>query len=228
LANASALSFTRDAAGYDAMRRKLVPCFDDFYGTALDLIGDWRRPGPFRALDLGAGTGLFAAMVAGRFPDAEMTLLDASEGMLQEARKRFAANPAVRFVTGDMAAGPIGGPFDLVISALAIHHLEDRDKKALFARIAKALTPGGLFVNAEQVLGPTPALERRYAEKWLGDVRALGAPEDEIAKAQERMRHDRSANVGDQLGWMADAGLADVDCSFKAWRFAVLSGRKPE
>ena len=29
----------------------------------------------------------------------------------------------------------------------------------------------------------------------------------------------------DQLAWMRDAGLTQVDCSFKAWRFAVLSGR---
>jgi tRNA (cmo5U34)-methyltransferase len=56
---ASTASFNRDAAGYDAMRRRLIPCFDDFYGTALTLIGDWKPQKALRVLDVGAGTGLF-------------------------------------------------------------------------------------------------------------------------------------------------------------------------
>ena len=39
------------------------------------------------------------------------------------------------------------------------------------------------------------------------------------------MLHDRCATVEDQLDWMREAGLRQVDCTFKAWRFAVLTGR---
>ena len=223
---ASAPAFSRDAAGYDATRRGLVPCFDAFYGAALDLIAQWRGPAaqPLQILDLGAGTGLFAAQLLARYPDARLHLLDGAQGMLDEARARFAAYPSVSFVLADMASAELGGPWDLVISALAIHHLDDAAKQALFARIRAALRPGGLFVNAEQVLGPTREAETRYARVWLEQVRAGGVPETEIAKAQERMRHDRCATVEDQLRWLREAGFNDVDCSFKAWRFAVLSG----
>jgi len=145
--------------------------------------------------------------------------------MLKQARQRFAGRSAVSFSLGDMATADISGPWDLVISALAIHHLDDDAKQALFRRIRAALRPGGLFVNAEQVLGPTPQAEQRYAAIWLEQVRAADVPEAEIAKAQERMLHDRCASAEDQLAWMRAAGLGDVDCSFKAWRFAVLSGR---
>lgn len=223
----SAPVFTRDATSYDAVRRGLVPCFDAFYGAALDLIGDWRSEaaGPLRVLDLGAGTGLFSSLLLEHQPDCQLHLLDASDGMLNEAQQRFAGSSRVSFTLGDMTSADLAGPWDLVISALAIHHLEHAAKRSLFHRIREALEPGGLFVNAEQVLGPTPEAEERYARLWLAQVRAAGVPEDSIAKASERMRHDRCATVENQLLWLREAGFSDVDCSFKAWRFAVLSSR---
>lgn len=222
-----AATFSRFAASYDTMRRCLIPCYDAFYGTVLDLIAEARPTGPLRILDLGAGTGLLAGLILERFPDAGVHLMDASEGMLTQAQQRFAGVPNVSFAVADMARASLGGPWDAVASALAIHHLDDAGKQSLFGRIRQALRPGGIFVNAEQVLGPTPQAEERYARRWLEDIRRLGAPEDEIARAGQRMAHDRCAPVEEQLRWLREAGFADVDCSFKAWRFAVLSGRAP-
>jgi hypothetical protein len=42
----------------------------------------------------------------------------------------------------------------------------------------------------------------------------------------ERMSHDRCSSVENQLQWMRDTGVSELDCSFKAWRFAVLSDRR--
>lgn len=222
----SASAFTRYAQAYDAMRRRLIPCFDDFYGAALRLIEDWKTREDFRVLDLGAGTGLFSAMILERFPKAELHLLDASSGMLDQARERFRGNPAVSFRLGDMADCALGGPWDVIVSALAIHHLDDAAKQSLFAGIAAALAPGGLFVNAEQVLGPIPEAEERYVRFWHADIRAAGVSEEEIAAAAERMAFDRCASVEAQLAWMRAAGFRDAECNFKSWRFAVLSGRR--
>ena len=41
-----------------------------------------------------------------------------------------------------------------------------------------------------------------------------------------RMRHDRCDTVEDQLRWLREAGLAEADCTYKAWRFAVLAAWK--
>lgn len=222
----SASAFTRYAQAYDAMRRRLIPCFDEFYGTALRLIDDWKTREDFRVLDLGAGTGLFSAMILERFPETELHLIDASSGMLDQAKERFRGNPRVTFGIGDMATSDLGGPWDVIVSALAIHHLDDPDKQSLFAHIVGALRPGGLFVNAEQVLGPTLEAEDRYVRFWHADIRAAGVSEQEIAGAAERMAFDRCAPVEAQLAWMHEAGFHDVDCTFKSWRFAVLSGRR--
>lgn len=221
------LAFSGAAEDYDALRRKLVPCFDSLYGAALELIAHWAPVMPMRILDLGAGTGLFSAMLLRNFPASSIRLVDASNGMLREARRRFAMDSNVEFVQADMTRGELGGPWDLVISALAIHHLADEEKINLFKEIRRSLRPGGLFVNCEQVAGPSDDLDRLYEQQWLDQVRALCASDADIAKAQQRMAYDRCSSMGDQLEWMNEAGLVDVDCIFKAWRFAVLAGKAP-
>jgi len=236
--NAIGQLFSLGAQGYDAVRRNLVPCFDAFYGSALDAIGDWagaRSSTTLDVLDLGAGTGLFSAMVMGRLREARLHLqarlhlIDVSDAMLAQARQRFAgsADSNVSFEVCDYSQASLGGPWDLVISALSIHHLDDGAKRSLFARIFESLRPAGLFVNAEQVLGPTPAAEARYRRLWDEQVLASGVDRVEYERAVERMRHDRCATLGDQLEWMRAAGFTEVDCVFKQWRFAVYFGMHP-
>jgi tRNA (cmo5U34)-methyltransferase len=214
--------FAAHAGEYQALRRRLVPCFDAFYGTAVDLAG--RRGGAVgRVLDVGAGTGLLSAAMLARHPGVQLVLLDGAPEMLAEARKHL---PGVSLSThvGDMRDALPDGPFDAVVSALAIHHLEDAAKRELFARVHDVLRPGGAFVNAEHVAGPTPWLQRTYRELWRRDCRAAGASEEEIDQAEIRMRVDRCTDVATQLGWMRAAGLRDADCFFKHTHFAVLAG----
>jgi tRNA (cmo5U34)-methyltransferase len=221
---AAAHAFSAHAAGYDALRRRLVPDYDGFYGAVVEVLE--RLPGEVRrVLDLGAGTGLLGAEIVAAFPGVEVELLDASEPMLELAQRRL--GDAVSAVhVADMSGSLPAGPFDAVVSALAIHHLEHADTRALMARVHAALRPGGVFVNAEQVDAPTPELTAIYAQRWADDCRALGATEEEIAGARERMRHDRCTDVETQLGWLRDAGFAAADCTYKSWRFAVLIAQK--
>ncbi len=214
--------FAAHAGDYQALRRRLVPCFDAFYGTAVDLVGQ-RGGAVGRVLDLGAGTGLLSAAILARHPEAQLVLLDGAAEMLAVARKHL---PSVSLTThvGDMRDALPGGPFDAVVSALAIHHLEDAAKRDLFARVHDVLRPGGAFVNAEQVAGPTPWHQAVYRELWRRDCRVAGAGQEEIAQAEIRMRVDRCTDLATQLSWMRAAGLQDTDCFFKHAHFAVLAG----
>lgn len=213
--------FDAHAGDYDALRRRLVPAFDDFYGTAvgaLELVGRPLR----RVLDLGAGTGLLARRVAGAHPAAELVLVDGAPAMLEEAR--VALGDRAAYVVADLADPLPPGEWDAVVSALAIHHLPDDGKRALFARVAAALAPGGVFVNAEQVAGPSPFFDALYARWHEASARAAGSDEAEWRGAEERMSFDRTATVEAQLAWLRELGL-DADCLFKHHRFAVLVGR---
>jgi tRNA (cmo5U34)-methyltransferase len=212
-----------DAQSYDAPRRRLIPCFDDFYGTAAYLAA---QAGP-RVLDLGAGTGLMSSAVLAARPDAALTLLDGSAAMLDQAHRRFADRP-VEMIVADLTDPLPAGPFDAVVSALAIHHLSDPDKQDLFRRVAAVLRPGGVFVNAEQVLGPTAELDARYRARHEDQARALGSNDEEWEAALVRMAPDRCATTDDQLAWLRDAGFVNADCWYKAGRFAVLAACRPE
>jgi tRNA (cmo5U34)-methyltransferase len=216
--------FHEHARDYDALRRRLVPGFDRFYGAALDALALASRP-LRRILDLGAGTGLLGAMVVRAHPDAEVVLLDGAAGMLEEARERLGDRAS--YVVADLADALPAGPWDAVVSALAIHHLDGAGKRELLRRVHDALAPGGMFVNAEQVLGPTPALDAVYLDRHREDALALGATEDEWAAALDRMSHDRCDTVEDQLAWLREAGFTDVDSPWRAGRFAVLAARRP-
>ena len=134
MSDAARAVFQAHAQDYDAERRRLLPCFDAFYAAAIDAVGLCERP-LHRVLDLGAGTGLLAGAVARAHPAAQLTLLDGAAAMLAQARTRLGDSP--RYVVADLADPLPEGPWDAVVSALAIHHLDDPGKRALFARVAR-------------------------------------------------------------------------------------------
>jgi tRNA (cmo5U34)-methyltransferase len=215
--------FNSQAAAYDAARRRLVPPFDAFYGTAVVAL-ELCPAAPQRILDLGAGTGLLAGFVRSTFPGARLTLIDGAQAMLDVARQTL-GDADVSYVCADLVEPLPEGPWDAVVSALAIHHLSDEEKRSLFARVRSALSPGGVFVNAEQVAGPTEALDSMYARWHEARARAAGSDDAEWAAAAERMTYDRCATVKAQLIWLRQAGFAETDCLFKDHRFAVIVGR---
>jgi len=219
-------AFNAAAADYDGLRRTLIPCFDDFYKTAVEIV-PFERTALLKVLDLGAGTGLYSGMLQATFPYTEFTLLDLAAEMLDQAQLRFSSmGKSPRILIGDYVNTDFLGPYDLIISSLSIHHLEDSDKEHLYRRIYLALKPGGMFINADQVLGKTPELERLYRQNWLDSVRTLGISDEQLLAALQRMEYDRMTPLDNQLAWLEAAGFQDVDCWYKNFSFAVFGGRR--
>jgi tRNA (cmo5U34)-methyltransferase len=219
------MSMIWDAHSYDAERRRLVPCFDQFYGAAVELVACTAPPKP-RILDLGAGTGLLSGMLAERLRPEVIHLLDGSVEMLARAQQRLAAwHPLI--LVQQLTEPLPNGPYDAVVSAFAIHHLSQDQKRELFSRIYQVLAPGGIFVNAEQILGRTEWHQQFFEAMHLDRARSLGSSEEEIADAQRRMSHDRCATLTTQIEWLRELGYERADCFFQWFRFAVYAGWKP-
>ncbi|MEH2309447.1 class I SAM-dependent methyltransferase [Nostoc sp.] len=220
-------AFNAAAVDYDSLRRILIPCFDEFYKTAVEIIPS-DSTAPIKVLDLGAGTGLYSGMVQSVFPNAEFTLLDLAPEMLEKAKLRFSKmGKSPKILIGDYIETDLGDSYDLIISALSIHHLSDFDKELLYQRIYDVLNPGGIFVNADQVIGKTPDLEELYRQQWLDSIHAKGISKEDFKAAQKRMEYDRMATLEIQLHWLEAAGFQNVDCWYKNFSFAVFGGYRP-
>jgi tRNA (cmo5U34)-methyltransferase len=135
-------------------------------------------------LDLGTGTGETLAAVLARHPGAAAIGIDESAAMLDAANIRL-VGLGVDLRVADIGEPLPPGPFDLVVSALAVHHLDGPAKVALFGRIAAALRPGGRFV--------------------LGDVVIPEDPRDARTPLSED--YDRPSTTADQLAWLAQSGF---------------------
>jgi SAM-dependent methyltransferase len=194
-------------ATYDEMVREDLPD----YGRLQDEIVDASAAtsatdGQLRVrtiLDLGTGTGETAARLLARHPNATLVGIDESESMLDVARERL-DGARVRLEVARIQDELPDGSFDLVASALCVHHLTGEEKADLFGRIAAALGPCGRFVLGDVVIPLDPAA-----------VRARLTP-----------GYDKPSTVADQLGWLAQAGF-EPRVTWAARDLAVLVADLP-
>jgi tRNA (cmo5U34)-methyltransferase len=169
--------FHFDPSTYLENMRADIPVFDELQDeTARATEGVAAQD----ILELGVGTGMTAKRVLAVHPKARLVGIDESEAMLAEAD-----------VAGDLRVSRLEdplpeGPFDLVVSCLAIHHLDADGKRDLFRRIAAVLKPGGRFVLADVVV-----------------------PErEEDAVTPTTPGFDRPDALDPQLEWLREAGFA--------------------
>jgi tRNA (cmo5U34)-methyltransferase len=169
--------FHFDPTTYLESMRADIPVFDELQEeTARATEGVAARD----ILELGVGTGMTAKRVLAVHPKAKLVGIDESEAMLAEAD-----------VAGDLRVSRLEdplpeGPFDLVVSCLAIHHLDADGKRGLFRRIAAVLRPGGRFVLADVVV-----------------------PErEEDAVTPTTPGFDRPDSLDSQLEWLREGGFA--------------------
>lgn len=224
-------NFDSAAGSYDQKLRQFIPDFEEFYDAILEFV-PFEKDVEVRVLDLGAGTGVLSEMAAERFPRGTVTLVDFSEKMMDVARQRFAGRDHFRFVVANYLEEQFPEQYELVVSALSIHHLEDRDKQILFRKVYDSLVPGGVFVYADQTLGATPEIEERYQEDWARRLCETGVEEQALNRFLERIRDNRGATMEvpltAQIAWLEEAGFEGVDCFYKRGRFAVCGGHKGE
>lgn len=164
-----------------------------------EAVADATRDLPARRiLELGTGTGETARRVLERHPDAALVGIDESDSMLEHARRGLPDGTELGVARLQDALPE--GPFDLVFSALTVHHLDPGEKADVFQRIAAVLRAEGRFV--------------------LGDVVVPDRPEHAVTPLTEGF--DLPDPVQDQLVWLTAAGF-DPRVTW-AWKdLAVIS-----
>lgn len=136
--------FDARAAAWDTNPHRLKLARDIV--TAMEAAGVFE--GVASALDFGCGTGLLTLELAERIP--WVTGLDTSPGMLAELAAKIARAGLgnVGTLLADLARGDtVKNRFDLVASAMALHHVADLD--AVLPRLFALATPGGRLAVAD-------------------------------------------------------------------------------
>jgi tRNA (cmo5U34)-methyltransferase len=150
-------------------------------------------------LELGIGTGETTRRILASRPDARLVGIDSSKEMLGRAREAF---PDADLRLARLEDPLPAGPFDLVVSALAVHHLDGHGKQDLFRRIAAVLDPVGTFVLADVV---------------------VPEHEDDVVTPID-WEYDLPDRADDQLDWLRDAGL-DAEAVWIYKDLAVMRAR---
>jgi tRNA threonylcarbamoyl adenosine modification protein (Sua5/YciO/YrdC/YwlC family) len=156
-----------------------------------------------RILELGTGTGESAELLLAAHPGATLDGLDATPGMLAAATQRL---PRERFRPhlGLLQEPLPAGPFDLVASALALHHLDGEGKAELLKRVAAVTASGGRFVQADIIVPEDPA----------DAVIAIDGV------------HDQPSSITAQLDWLRAAGFASAEVCWRRQDLAVIVAQR--
>ena len=194
-------------------------------------------------VDLGCGDGVLSAAILNEHPQARGTLVDLSDAMLGAARKQMQKYAGqVEFVRADFSRPDWSknvarvAPYDAVVSAFAIHHLDDQRKRELYAELFDLLPPGGIFINIEHVASATRWTESIWDDYMIDAIfgahlkNSQGKSRAEVAR-EYYDRADKNANIlaplEVQCDWLRSIGFENVDCYLKVLELAMFGGQKP-
>ena len=213
--------FNLIAEEYDKNRKKFIPCFEDYYINTTKFIAS-NITEPRRILDLGAGTGLLSYFWYQHYPESEYVLVDIADDMLNIARKRFAGIDKVAYRVMNYSDGLPNGDFDVIISALSIHHLENDEKTKLFAKIYDKLPAGGLFVNYDQFCANQEEMNKWFNSYWENQLPKSGLTDKDLALWQERRKLDKECSVEDEIEMISKCNFNIAKCVYSNQKFSVI------
>lgn len=186
-------------------------------------------------VDLGAGTGFVALELAPLV--ASVLAVDISPVMAKSlaARAAEAGLKNVRTEVADLRTfGLPAASADLIVSSYALHHLRDRDKRALAVQAAGWLRPGGRIVIADMMFGrgetrrdreilreKVTALARKGPAGWWRIVKNL-------ARYGLGIGHEHPASPQFWQLALRDAGFTDVRFKQVVAEAGIVSGNAPQ
>ena len=166
------------------------------------------------AIEEGSGPGVLADAVLRSVPGARVVVQDYSPPMLAQARSASRGRATGSASSESDLSSPgwsrgLGQRFDAVVSSYAIHNLREPTAiRAVYEELVAVLGPGGCLLLLDLVESAGP-----LADALLGERR-------------RRDEHEPSS-LAAQLGWLAGAGLVQVDCLWKDGFEVAMCGFRP-
>lgn len=217
-------TFDRLADEYDELKLRVIPGYRQVQDLALRYAGADRRQ---RVLELGCGTGEWASAFFRNHPEADYVAIEISSKMRDLASTRLAAHQSrLRLLDRDLNAALPEGPFDLVVSFFAIHHVDN--KQRLVHDVFASLASGGLFLYADITIAPDPGLERSFLDGWVAFMHEAGLDTERIPHVlADHHENDIAEPASTQLSYLRAAGFAPVEVIWSWEKFALFYAAKP-
>ncbi|MGL5061592.1 MAG: class I SAM-dependent methyltransferase [Microcoleus sp.] len=216
--------FEQAALEYDSLIPRIIPYYREQQDLMLQLI-PFASNAKIKVLDLGAGTGILSSLILQAFPHADVTAFDMAENMLKICQANLSSfQERLTLKQGNFAEDDFGSGYDLVVSGLAIHHLDGAGKQQLFHKLFDSMNSGGILLIRDLVTGATPSLTEKYEQLWRQYMKSCG--EDDAVYFQAYLEEDIPSSIEEQTRWLATAGFSDVGCHWRYLNFAVFGGVK--
>ncbi|WP_255424426.1 trans-aconitate 2-methyltransferase [Apibacter sp. HY039] len=177
-------------------------------------------------MDLGCGTGTISLGVREKYSLAKFTMVDIAENMIRIAQQKLGIT--TQSIHADFNDFNFDKQYDVIISSLALHHLEtDADKQLFYNKIYKALKKEGIFINGDVVKAQTEQLQETFTEEWVNYMkRSVDIREIEEKWLPNYYAEDRPISLMNHLAVLGKSGFKDIDVIWKYYGFSVYKGSK--
>ena len=219
--------FEAEAHEFDSIIVKIIPYYDQMIQVLIDSV-QFITYDNIRIIDLGCGTGSIAKKLADKFPNSKIVCLDIASKMIEIAKYKLQDYKNTEFIVGDFSKIDFHEQFDVVVSSLALHHIQtDNEKKEFYTRIYSILTNSGQFINADVVLATTDYQQAINMSRWIDYMNKSVSMEEILNKwIPGHKTEDRPSKLMDQLKWLEDIGFKNIDVLWKYYNFSVYGGMK--
>jgi tRNA (cmo5U34)-methyltransferase len=201
---------------YDVNISGILPYYSSFHQETINLVKILPST-PNIWMDTGCGTGSLVNEAIREFPDTKFLLLDPSEGMLDQARRKLSSYPAERLEflraspTHEFSQKLEEKPE--IITAIQCHHYLNREGRTRATGVCyKLLTEGGVYITFENIRPLTEngtTIGKRY---WANFQSTHGRSEDEIEKHMERFDTEYfPITVEEHLELLRETGFNNVE-----------------
>lgn len=217
--------FEAEAKEYDHIILRLIPNYKLMVEAMVSVI-PFGPKHAFSMIDLGCGTGTISRAIKDRFPNSNVTCVDIAKNMLDIANGKLGGS--AKLIQADFYAFEFPQQYDVIVSSLALHHLEtDRDKLNFYHKIFSALNQDGIFINIDVVLGGDESLTNIYLAKWKSFMYQNTSREEVANKwLPNYYAEDRPASMIAHLAMLGQCGFACLDIVYKYYNYAVYLAKK--
>lgn len=191
--------FDRRVDDYDEHMRGF-----DTYESSLESITSYieKTDDTIMVLDLGCGTGAELSFVFDRSPNALVTCVDVSQGMLEKLQENYSGKDIETICASYTETDYDKNKYDYVVACNTLHHLLLEEKLTLLKDLQRTLNHGGKLLVSDYIV--TQDEETDLREKYLS-LKKTGA-----IKEGEYYHIDIPLSLESERKLLEDAGFSDI------------------